>query len=105
MAAIILEKKRKNIDLPVDVLQKLSVMAASQGKSLKAFIENLLILKADSISVEVSANPSPSADPFFEDPDNLAEIEVRVKEHKAGKAKTAITLESAEDIKNFMNSL
>lgn len=105
MAAITLEKKRKNIDLPVDVLQKLSVMAASQGKSLKAFIENLLILKADSISVEVSTNPSPSADPFFEDPDNLAEIEVRVKEHKAGKAKTAITLESAEDIKNFMNSL
>lgn len=105
MAAIILEKKRKNIDLPVDVLQKLSVLAASQGKSLKAFIENLLILKADSISVEVSTNPSPSADPFFEDPDNRAEIEVRVKEHKAGKAKTAITLKSAEDIKNFMNSL
>lgn len=31
MATIALEKKRKNIDLPVDVLQKLSIMAASQG--------------------------------------------------------------------------
>lgn len=54
MATAVLEKKRKNIDLPTDVLQKLSVLAASQGKSLKAFIEHLLVAKANSISVEVS---------------------------------------------------
>ena len=53
MATMTLEKKRKNIDLPVDVLQRLSVLAASQGKSLKAFIEHLLVVKANSISVEV----------------------------------------------------
>ena len=45
MATAVLEKKRKNIDLPADVLQKLSVLAASQGKSLKAFIEHLLVLR------------------------------------------------------------
>ena len=42
MATIAIEKKRKNIDLSVDTLKKLSIMAASQGKSVKAFIENLL---------------------------------------------------------------
>lgn len=65
MATMTLEKKRKNIDLPVDVLQRLSVLAASQGKSLKAFIEHLLVVKANSISVEVLENPSPSGDFLF----------------------------------------
>ena len=72
MATMTLEKKRKNIDLPVDVLQRLSVLAASQGKSLKAFIEHLLVVKANSISVEVLENPSPSGDSFFEDAENMA---------------------------------
>ena len=58
MATMTLEKKRKNIDLPVDVLQRLSVLAASQGKSLKAFIEHLLVVKANSISVEVRKSQS-----------------------------------------------
>ncbi|EGF54195.1 conserved domain protein [Bacteroides clarus YIT 12056] len=105
MATAVLEKKRKNIDLPADVLQKLSVLAASQGKSLKAFIEHLLVAKANSISVEVSENPSPTSDPFFEDPDNRAEIEKRVKAHKAGEAKGAVTLRSTEEIEKFMNNL
>lgn len=105
MATVVLEKKRKNIDLPADVLQKLSVLAASQGKSLKAFIEHLLVAKANSVSVEISDNPSPTSDPFFENPANRAEVEARVKAHKAGKTKTAVTLHSAEEIKNFMNNL
>ena len=45
METVALQKKRKNIDLPVETLQKLSIMAASQGKSLKAFIESLLVEK------------------------------------------------------------
>lgn len=104
MDAITLEKKRKNIDLPVDTLQKLSIMAASQGKSLKAFIENILILKADTLKIEVS-NPSPSGDPYFADPSNLAEVEERVKAHKEGKVKSTVVLQSVDDIKNFVNSL
>ena len=45
MSTITLQKKRKNIDLPIETLQKLSIMAASQGKSLKAFIEYILEMK------------------------------------------------------------
>ena len=103
MATMTLEKKRKNIDLPVDVLQRLSVLAASQGKSLKAFIEHLLVVKAN--SMEVLENPSPSGDSFFEDAENMAEISARVKAHKAGKTKSAIKLKSAEEIKSFIDNL
>lgn len=105
METISLEKKRKLIDLPVDTLHKLSIMAASQGKSVKAFIENVLISKADALNVEVSINPSPSGDPYFADPNNLTEIEERVKAHKAGKSKATVILQSAEDIRNFINNL
>ena len=49
-------------------------MAASQGKSVKAFIENLLETKANSLSIEVSTNPSPSGDPWFDDPENMASV-------------------------------
>lgn len=79
-------------------------MTASQGKSLKAFIENLLVSKADTLKIEIS-NPSPSGDPYFAEPVNLAEIEERVKAHKEGKAKTTVVLRSAEEITNFMNNL
>ena len=87
MNTIALQKKRKNIDLPVETLQKLSIMAASQGKSLKAFIENILITKADSISIEVSSNPSPSGDPWFDNPENLASVMRSIEESKQGKPK------------------
>ena len=33
--ATALNIKRKNIDLPVDILQKLSIMAAARGQELK----------------------------------------------------------------------
>lgn len=105
MTTITLQKKRKNIDLPVDILQKLNILAASQGKSLKAYIESLLVAKANSLRVEVSTSPSPSGDPWFDDPTNLAEVEERVKEHKEGKVKATAVLQSPEDIKNFINSL
>lgn len=104
MATVVLQKKRKNIDLPVDALQKLSIMAASQGKSVKAFIENILVAKADTLNIEV-LNPSPSGDPYFADPANLSEVEERVKAHKEGKSKATVILRSAEDITNFINNL
>lgn len=91
MNTIALQKKRKNIDLPVETLQKLSIMAASQGKSLKAFIENILITKADSISIEVSSNPSPSGDPWFDNPENLASVMRSIEESKQGKTKAYTT--------------
>lgn len=86
--ATALNIKRKNIDLPVDTLQKLSIMAVAQGKSLKNFIETILISKANSISVEVSENPSSSGDPWFDDPENIASVNRGISELKAGKGRT-----------------
>ncbi len=79
--------KRKNIDLPVDTLQKLSIMAVAQGRSLKNFIETILINKANSVLVEVSENPSPSGDPWFDDPENMASVRRGIEEMKAGKGR------------------
>lgn len=98
MARIAIEKKRKNIDLPVDTLKKLSIMAASQGKSVKAFIENLLETKANSLSIEVSTNPSPSGDPWFDDPENMASVMRGIEDAKQGRV-TAYTI---DDIKNLL---
>jgi hypothetical protein len=90
--ATALNIKRKNIDLPVDTLQKLSIMAVAQGRSLKNYIETILINKANSVSVEVSENPSPSGDPWFDDPENLAELNEGIRQYKEGKTK-AYTLD------------
>lgn len=98
MAAIAFEKKRKNIDLPVETLQKLSIMAASQGKSLKAFIESLLVAKADSLSVEVSSNPSPSGDAWFDNPENMASVVRGIQDAKQGKTKVY----TMEEIRNLL---
>ncbi|MDR1973044.1 MAG: hypothetical protein LBQ31_00015 [Bacteroidales bacterium] len=48
----VLEKKRKNIDIPLDTFRSLSIKAAAEGKNLKLFIENLLISEAKAISDE-----------------------------------------------------
>ena len=79
-----LNLKRKNIDLPVETLQKLSIMAVAQGKSLKKYIESLLISKADSISVEVSENPSPSGDKWYDDASNIAAVKEGISQLNAG---------------------
>ena len=76
--------KRKNIDLPVDTLQKLSIMAVAQGKSLKKYIETVLISKANAINVEISENPSPSGDQWFDNPKNLASVHRGIEEMKGG---------------------
>ena len=79
--------KRKNIDLPVDTLQKLSIMAVAQGKSLKKFIESVLISKANTVAIEISENPSPSGDLWFNDPENIASLNRGIAELKAGKGR------------------
>ncbi len=90
--------KRKNIDLPIDTLQKLSIMAVAQGKSLKNYIETLLITKANSIAVEVSENPSPSGDKWFDDPENMGSVRRGMQEMEAGKGKVY----SMEDIRDLL---
>lgn len=95
--ATALNIKRKNIDLPVDTLQKLSIMAVAQGKSLKNFIETILITKANSVAVAVDENPSPSGDPWFNDPENMASVMRGVAEMKAGKGR-AYSMEEIREL-------
>lgn len=90
--------KRKNIDLPVDVLQKLSLMAVARGKSLKAFIESELILKANSISIEVKENPSPSGDSWFNVPENMSDVEEGMSQYEEGRTKVY----SVDELRNIL---
>ena len=82
--------KRKNIDLPADTLKKLSFMAVSQGKSLKAYIEQVLIAKASTINIKVNENPSPSNDEWFNDSKNIEEIQesIAINGYFSGKWQT-----------------
>ena len=96
--ATALEIKRKNIDLPVDTLQKLSLMAVAQGKSLKKYIESILITKANSIAVEVKENPSPSGDTWFDDPENIASVNRGIAQMNAGKGRAY----SMEEIRSML---
>lgn len=84
--------KRKNIDLPIETLQKLSIMAVAQGKSLKAFIESILINKANSVSINVKENPSPSGDSWYAIDENIESVQRGVAEMEAGYGK-AYTME------------
>jgi len=96
--ATALNIERKKIDLPVDTLQKLSIMAVAQGKSLKNYIETILISKANTISVEVSENPSPSGDEWFNDPENMASVRRGIADMKAGRCRAY----SIEEIREML---
>ena len=88
--------KRKNIDLPVEVLQKLSLMAVAQGRSLKTYIEQILIAKANSISVEVRENPSPSGDKWFDNAENMESVLRGIQQINEGQGK-AYTMEEISE--------
>lgn len=90
--------KRKNIDLPVDALQKLSLMAVAQGKSLKAYIESILISKAETIDIRISEHPSPSHDPWFDVPENMEAVRKGIVQKNAGEGKTY----TIDDVKNIL---
>ncbi|MDE6269488.1 MAG: hypothetical protein K2M12_01370 [Muribaculaceae bacterium] len=92
-----LNVKRKNIDLPVETLQKLSIMAVAHGKSLKKYIETILINKANSVSVEVSENPSPSGDTWFNDPENMATVRRGIEDIQAGRCR-AYSMKEIRDL-------
>lgn len=96
--ATTLNIKRKNIDLPIETLQKLSLLAVAHGKSLKAYIESLLISKAESVNIEIKENPSPSGDPWFDNPDNLALAKQGLEDIKTGKTKEY----SIDEIRSFL---
>jgi predicted CopG family antitoxin len=52
MDTLVVEKKKKNIDIPINIFQNLSMRAVSEGKSLKSYIENLLVMEANTMTDE-----------------------------------------------------
>lgn len=92
-------KKRKNIDLPLDTFRNLSILAAAHGKSLKAYIENILISEANMINKKIAENPSPGNDPWFDDPKNIEIVNRGIEDVKAGK------VTKIKDPKNIWESI
>ena len=72
----------------METLQKLSLLAVAQGKSLKAYIENLLIVKANSVSINIQENPSPNRDPWFMIPENVQSLQKEISEKEKGEGMT-----------------
>lgn len=62
-------------------------MAVASGQSLKKFIESILIAKADSITVEVSENPSPSGDSWFNSSENINSVKQGIRDVEDGKCR------------------
>lgn len=85
--------KRKNIDLPNDTWMKLSLMAVASGKSLKAYVESLLQDKADTISIRIESNPSPSGDKWFTDENNKEMVKEGIAQKNKGETH-AYTIDS-----------
>lgn len=80
--------KRKNVDLPVDVLARLTAMAAANGRTLKKYLETIIIDK-------VKESPSPSDDPWFDVPENIRMVQRGIRQLDNGEGRTY----TAEELK------
>lgn len=70
--------KRKIVDLPSDILERLSEMAVKSGKTLKAYMEGVLASKAEEGRV------SPSGDEWFDDEENMRIVKKGIEELESG---------------------
>ena len=84
-----------NITLPEEALQKLYAKALHNGMSLKAYIEGLLIEDANAPSF--AERVSPSADAWFDHPQNVAAVRRGLQQQAAGLAQSF----SIEEIKRL----
>lgn len=62
-------------------------------------VESILISKANSESVEVSGNPSPSGDPWFNNPENMASVKRGIEDIKEGRGRAY----SIDEIRGLLN--
>ena len=81
--------KRKSIDLPINVIENLSIMARKSGNTLKEYMESILTNKA------AEANPSPSGDTWFDNPANIKMVNHGIKQLEEGKG----TVYTASELK------
>lgn len=69
------------INLSPSILAKLAKMAKDSGISLKSYIESILTDKANE-------SPSPSNDPWFDNPQNIQMVKHGIQQINTGKGKT-----------------
>ena len=62
-------------------------MAALAGKSLKKYIEDTMIERANSTNITFYENPSPSGDPWFDNPENMAMVMRGIDDAKHGRCR------------------
>ena len=62
------------------------IIKNASGRSDELF-PFLLVAKANAVCVEVSTNPSPSGDGWFDDPDNMASVMRGIEDAKQGRTK------------------
>ena len=84
----------------------------SQKKYFDLAVKERVVIKRKNEFVElvprgnnIPENPSPSSDPWFDDPRNIEELERRLKKHESDNKSGDIVLKSKEDIKAFFESL
>jgi hypothetical protein len=84
----------------------------SQKKYLDLAAKERVVIKRKNEFVElvprgtnIPDNPSPSNDPWFDDPRNIEELERRLKKSESGDKSEGVVLTSKEDIKTFFESL
>lgn len=56
-------------------------MAVASGKTLKSYMENVLVSKAN------EGNPSPSNDPWFDNPENVKMVKCGMRQLEQGEGK------------------
>lgn len=71
------------LSLPEEALLQFSMSAKAAGKSLKTYIEQLLV--SDAKAEARRNNPSPSGDTWWNDPRNVAEVDAGIADYKAGR--------------------
>ena len=50
----------------------------------------------------MAVNPSPSNDPYCDDPSNLEALDKRIEDYKTGQSEIMITLYIADEIADFI---
>jgi hypothetical protein len=84
--AATIQTTRKNLDISNEVLRCAKIAAANAGISVKRYLENLLELHVPKIEIRKKhVNPSPSGDPWFDDPENIKMLEQADQEIREGK--------------------
>lgn len=79
-------------------IAKLNAMAVRRRMSLRDYVRKLLNKEAASYE-----NPSPSGDPWFDNPENIRMVEEAEAEYESEKGEREfVTFHSREDIEKFI---